>query len=180
MTDGNQQSQDEFEENSISDSNQFKLMDIQQPKAAKRGKAPPEDKLDVISTIKNFEKLPFTSIKIAREEIQGSEPEEEVNYDISYDIERSYNSNGSRIVSRQTVFQQQIEFKAKRRKYQTDVRAKESEMSESSSGLCISPEKERECDQDNVGLPNDAIKFVTEQVNATQKQKNQQFFSPMV
>ena len=80
-------------------------MDLKQPVAPKQSKKLLDDKLEVISTIKNFEKLPFTSIQIAREGYQGSEPEEEVNYDISYDIERSYNSNGSRIDSRQTVFQ---------------------------------------------------------------------------
>ena len=66
------------------------------------------------------------------------------------------------------MFQDQIEFKTKRRKYQTDIRAKESEMSESSSGPFISPEKDKECEMENKGTADNAIKFVMEQVNANQ------------
>ena len=42
--------------------------------------------MDVYSTIKNFERLPNTSIKIAREDQQLSEEDDEENYDISYEI----------------------------------------------------------------------------------------------
>lgn len=107
-----------------------------------------DEKEEVISTIKNFERLPFTSIKMPHGGQSQSEVEE--NYDISYDIERSYDkqSNHSRLDSKNTMFQEQIEFKAKRRKYQTDVRAKETSLSESSSMPLISPEKEREPDNE--------------------------------
>ena len=46
------------------------------------------------------------------------------------------------------MFNDQIEFKTKRRKYQTDIRAKESSHSETSSEIIISPEKEQEKDDD--------------------------------
>lgn len=47
--------------------------------------------------------------------------------------------------TKNSVFQEQLEFKTKRRKYQTDVRAKErSKSSDSSSEPFISPEKEME------------------------------------
>ena len=42
--------------------------------------------MDVYSTIKNFERLPNTSIKIVREDQVPSEEEDEEQYDISYEI----------------------------------------------------------------------------------------------
>lgn len=124
-------------------------MNMQRHKS--RSKKQLDDKVDVYSTIKNFERLPCASFKIARDDLQPSEVEE--NYDISYDMERSYMSKGSNLDSKNTVFQEQIEFKAKRRKYQTDVRAKESAFSESSSAPIISPEKEKEPDQEREIAP---------------------------
>ena len=46
------------------------------------------------------------------------------------------------------MFNDQIEFKTKRRKYQTDIRAKESSNSDTSSEVIISPEKEQEKDDE--------------------------------
>lgn len=72
------QQEDYEEDNSLSDQ-KFQLINIQRRQSIK-----PKQEVDVISTIKNFERLPNTSIKIARDELQQSE--EEARYDISYDI----------------------------------------------------------------------------------------------
>ena len=61
-----------------------------------------DDKVDVYSTIKNFERLPCTSFKIARDDPELSVIE--VNYDISYDLERSNFSKGSNLDSKNTMF----------------------------------------------------------------------------
>lgn len=51
-------------------------------------------------------------------------------------------------------------------------------MSESSSGPFISPEKDKECEMENKGTADNAIKFVMEQVNANQKVQNE-YFTPI-
>ena len=63
--------------------NRFQLIGIKRRQSIK----PKEQDLDVHSTIKNFERLPNTSIKLAREIHELSDEEER--YDISYEIKRS-------------------------------------------------------------------------------------------
>lgn len=139
---------DEFdsEENTFSN-HKFNLLNMDRRQSKNSKKKENEKDEEVYSTIKNFEKLPFTSIKIARDDLI-SKSEVEENYDISYDIERSYQSKGSCHDSKPMMFQDQIEFKTRRRKFQTDVRARESSASESSSAPFISPEKDKEPDNE--------------------------------
>ena len=79
----------------------FELMNMERRRSP-RSKQYVDDKVDVYSTIKNFERLPCTSFKIARDDLQQSEVEE--NNDISYDIERSNISKGSNLDSKHTMF----------------------------------------------------------------------------
>lgn len=58
----------------------FQLIGVKRRQSIK----PTQPELDVISTIKNFEKLPNTSIKLARDDFQLSDQGEK--YDISYEI----------------------------------------------------------------------------------------------
>ena len=77
------QQEDFDEDNSMSVGNRFQLIGIKRRQSIK----PKEQDLDVYSTIKNFERLPNTPIKLAREIHELSDEEER--YDISYEIKRS-------------------------------------------------------------------------------------------
>ena len=136
--------QEDYEEDNSMSDQKFQLIGMKRRQSIK----PKQQEMDVISTIKNFERMPNTSIKLARDD--GLLSEEEQRYDISYEIQRSDQSVAShKDTQNNSMFQEQIEFKTKRRKYQTDVRAKETSRSESSSEPIISPEKEREPDHEN-------------------------------
>lgn len=80
------QQEDDFDEDDNSMSGErFQLIGIKRRQSIK----PQEKDIEVYSTIKNFERLPNTSIKLAGNNAQFSEDDEEERYDISYDIAKS-------------------------------------------------------------------------------------------
>ena len=90
---------------SLSNHQQFSgILNMERRQSVINRKNSADDKMDVYSTIKNFERLPFTSIRVAHEDLMESEANEN-QYDISYDMEQSHMSKESALDSKHTVFQ---------------------------------------------------------------------------